>query len=67
MQQLVEYKWGYSIEEQITVAMRSKEWIIFARLNSGVVGSNPTRGMYVCVCLFCVRAVLCVGRGLATG
>jgi hypothetical protein len=23
--------------------------------------------MYVCVCLFCVFVVLCVGSGLATG
>jgi hypothetical protein len=40
---------------------------LFARLNTGVVGSNPTRGMVVCVRLFCVCAVLCVGSGLATG
>jgi hypothetical protein len=32
-----------------------------------VMGSNPTRGMDVCVCLFCVCVVLCVGSGLATG
>jgi hypothetical protein len=38
---------------------------VFARSNTGVVGSNPTRGMYVCVRLFCVCAVLCVGSGLA--
>jgi hypothetical protein len=31
------------------------------------VGSNPTQGMDVCVCLFCVCVVLCVGSGLATG
>jgi hypothetical protein len=36
-------------------------------LNVGVVGSNPTKGMDVCVHLFCVCIVLCVGRGLATG
>jgi hypothetical protein len=31
------------------------------------MGSNPTRDMDVCVRLFCVCAVLCVGSGLATG
>jgi hypothetical protein len=30
------------------------------------MGSNPTQGMDVCVRLFCVCAVLCVGSGLAT-
>jgi hypothetical protein len=38
-----------------------------ARSNAGIVGSNPTRGMDVCVRLFCVCAVLCVGSGLTTG
>jgi hypothetical protein len=46
---------------------RSKAWTVFARLNTGIVGSNPTRGMDVCVHLFCVCIVLCVGSGLATG
>jgi hypothetical protein len=31
------------------------------------MGSNPTQGMDVCVLLFCVSVVLCVGSGLATG
>jgi hypothetical protein len=30
-------------------------------------GLNPTRGMDVCVRLFCVCVVLCVGSGLTTG
>jgi hypothetical protein len=38
---------------------------LFARSNAGIVGSNPTRGMDVCVLLFCVYAVVRVGRGLA--
>jgi hypothetical protein len=38
----------------------------FARSNSGIVGSNPTRDMDVCVRLFCVCVVLCVGSGLVT-
>jgi hypothetical protein len=39
---------------------RSKAWIVFARWNIGLVGSNPTWGMHVSVRLFCVSAVLCV-------
>jgi hypothetical protein len=50
----------------ITVAPRSKAWTVFARSNAGIVVSNPTQGMDVCVRLFCVCAVLCVGTGLAT-
>jgi hypothetical protein len=44
---------------------RSKAWNIFARLNSGIVGSNPARGMDVCV--YSVFALSCVSSGLATG
>jgi hypothetical protein len=51
----------------ITEVTRSKAWTVFARSNTGIVGSNPTRGMDVCVRLFCVCVVLCVGSGLATG
>jgi hypothetical protein len=51
----------------ITVAARSKAWTVFARSNTGVVGSNDTRDMDVCVRLFCVCVVLCVGSGVATG
>jgi hypothetical protein len=32
---------------------------------AGVVGSNPTRSIDVCMRLFCIYAVLCVGRGRA--
>jgi hypothetical protein len=48
----VVYQWP------ITVAARSKAWM----------GSNPTRGMNVCImCVYSVCVALCVGRGLATG
>jgi hypothetical protein len=36
-------------------------------LETGFVVSNPTRYIDVCVRLFCVCVVLCVGSGLATG
>jgi hypothetical protein len=48
--------------EPITVAGLSKAGTVFAGLNTGIVGSNPTRGMDVCVCV-----LLFVGSGLATG
>jgi hypothetical protein len=51
----------------VTVAALSKAWIVFARSDTGIVGSNPTQGMAVCVRLFCVCVVLCLGSGLATG
>jgi hypothetical protein len=41
----------------VTVAALSKAWNVFARLNTGIVGSNPARGMDVCVYSVCV--VLC--------
>jgi hypothetical protein len=50
-----------------TVATRSKAWTVFVRLNNGIVGSNSTQGMDVCVCLLYVYVVLCVGSDLATG
>jgi hypothetical protein len=49
------------------VAARSNAWIVLARSNAGIVGSNPTqRDGCLCVCLFCVRVVL-VDSGLTTG
>jgi hypothetical protein len=51
----------------ITVGARSKALTVFARSNTGIVSSNPTGGMDVCVRLFYVCVVLCVDKGLATG
>jgi hypothetical protein len=51
----------------ITVAALSKAWTVFACSNTRIVGSNPTWGMVVCVRLFCVCVVLCVGSGIVTG
>jgi hypothetical protein len=41
-------------------------WIIFARSNTGIVGSNLTRGMNVCVRLFSFYVIPYVGSGVAT-
>jgi hypothetical protein len=39
----------------ITVTEQSKAWIVFARSNAGMVGSNPNQGMDVCiVCVYSV-------------
>jgi hypothetical protein len=64
-QWLIDY--SNTMLELITVAARSKAWSVFTCLNTGIMGSNPTRDMDVCVLLFCVCALLCVGIGLATG
>jgi hypothetical protein len=47
----------------ITVAARSNALSVLARSNAGIVSSNPTEGMDVCV--VCVYSVC--SRGLATG
>jgi hypothetical protein len=51
----------------ITVAARSKARTVFARSNAGILGSNPTQSMDVCVRLFCVCVILYVGSGIVTG
>jgi hypothetical protein len=60
-------KGGWKGMKPTTVAARSEAWTDFARSNAGIMGSNPTWGIDVCVRLFCVCAVLCVGSGRATG
>jgi hypothetical protein len=49
------------------LAARSEAWTVFARSNAGIVGSNPTQGMDVCVYVYSVFVILPVGSGLATG
>jgi hypothetical protein len=39
----------------ITVAARCKACIVFAGSNTGIVSSNQTQGMDVCLRLFCLR------------
>jgi hypothetical protein len=43
----------------IRVAARSKAWNAFARSNTGIVGSNPTEGIDVCV--YSVFVLSCSG------
>jgi hypothetical protein len=54
--------------ESITVAARSTAWAVFARLGAGIVGSSPTQGTHICVCLYSVfMLVLCLISGFTTG
>jgi hypothetical protein len=46
------------------VAARAKARTVFVRSNTGILGSNLTQGMDVCVCVY---SVLVLGSGLATG
>jgi hypothetical protein len=51
--------------QPIPVAARSKAYVC-GRLVAGIPGSNPARGMDVC--LLCLYVVLsCIGRGLCVG
>jgi hypothetical protein len=54
---------------QLVTYINKSEWPVAdhsVSSNTGVMISNPTRGMGLCVRLFCVCVVLCVGSGLAT-
>jgi hypothetical protein len=44
----------------ITVAARSMAWTVFACSEAGIVGSNPTQGMDVCVRVYSVFVLSCV-------
>jgi hypothetical protein len=46
-------------KQPITVAARSNALTVFASSDTGIVGSNPTQGMDVCLRLFCVCVVMC--------
>jgi hypothetical protein len=41
--------------------------LVFVRSSTRIVGSNATRGIDICMFLFGVCVVLCVGSGLAMG
>jgi hypothetical protein len=46
------HRWNKSLP--IKVAAQSNAWTVFARSNTGVVVSNSTRDMNVCVCVYSV-------------
>jgi hypothetical protein len=51
---------SFALDNSATVAARSKAWTVFACSNAGIVDSNPTQGMDVCVCVFSVFVLSCV-------
>jgi hypothetical protein len=70
----MEYTWTQFLsiyDEAATLICRSqlprnlRLWTVFARQNTRIVGSNPTRVMDICVRLFYI-CVLCAGIGLPT-
>jgi hypothetical protein len=62
------YTITYKCAEPVTVVTRSKALTVFARSNPGIVASNPTRDICVCILfIYSVCVALCVGRGLVTG
>jgi hypothetical protein len=52
------------MKKLVTVAECSKAWTVLSRLDAGIVGSNPTRGMYVYVYVYVYSMFVlpCVGR-----
>jgi hypothetical protein len=42
------------------VAARSKAFTVFSRSNAGIVGSNSTQVMDICVCVYSVFVLSCV-------
>jgi hypothetical protein len=40
------------------------DYTVYTRSNTGIVGSNPTQGIDVCLLLFCVYVVLWPCEGL---
>jgi hypothetical protein len=59
-----QFKCPYNPEEPITVVALCKAWNVFALSNTGIVGSNPTQGIDVYQCLFCVYVAVVALGGL---
>jgi hypothetical protein len=66
MRTAVARKWPHSKIAGSKCAVLNNS-VAFSPQASGIVGSNPTRGMDVCVRSFYDCVVMCVGSGLATG
>jgi hypothetical protein len=54
----------HDLTEHVFTEISDLSITVFNRSNAGIVGSNPTQGTNICVRLFCVCVVLCVGSGL---
>jgi hypothetical protein len=44
----------FAAKVPITVVARSKAWIVFACSNARIVDSNPTHGVDILLCVFCL-------------
>jgi hypothetical protein len=66
---LVEPKFSVPLNSvtPIRTTARCKAWNVLTLSNAGIVGSNPSWDIDVCVRLLRVCAVLCAGSGLALG
>jgi hypothetical protein len=53
--------------KQITLTVLSNERNSFPSRNTGIVGSYPTGGMDVCMCVYSLFVLSCLGSDLATG
>jgi hypothetical protein len=42
------------------VAALPKAWTVFSRLDAGIISSNSTQGMDICVCVYSVFVLFCV-------
>jgi hypothetical protein len=58
------FKLFISLQKSVPMAAPSKVRTVFDSSNSGIVGSNPARGIYVSA-FFCV-VLSCAGSGFAT-
>jgi hypothetical protein len=41
------------------MAARSKTWTVFALSNTDIMGSNPTRGMDICIWVYSLIVFFC--------
>jgi hypothetical protein len=64
---IYEHVWNLNALEITRRRVRTVPITVDTRSNFWIVDSNPTRGMDICVRLFCVCVVLCIGTSLATG
>jgi hypothetical protein len=60
LQHFIGYKAVCIADVPVTVVARSKAWTVFARSNVGMVGSNSTQGMDICMCVYSVFVLSCV-------
>jgi hypothetical protein len=53
------------LDKLISITARSKASTVFGRSNIGIAGSNPARGMDVCLCFSVLCCPVCKVEALA--